>query len=488
MIVVGSRHRDRAVPASNSCPPSQGPARGLASRHRKEPRMPGRPRSVARSLAVFCLTLIVFGAVDGTHRAWASPRQPPPPLVQQPMTPPPPPPPADRPLRVFIDCTSGYCDTEFFQTEMTFVDHVRDRRDADVHVLVTGDTTGGGGSEYTFAFIGLGRFDKVNHTLRCVVKATDTDDERRREMLTTIKLGLVRYVADTPAGRRLQIGYQRPASGAAAPRDPWDHWVFTASLRGSTSGESSQTSVSLYGSVSANRVTEEWRVLTSASGSYSQSDYTFSEGDTYSSISRGFSGSALIVNSLGRHWGAGIDSSVASSTYSNYHVRFRVAPAVEYNLFPYSESTRRQLTFNYGVGVNRNNYFETTIYGKDRETLVDHALTVYLDMRQPWGSTSTAFSVSQHLNDLSKSRLQLYGDLEVRLFKGFSLSTYGSVSRIRNQVNLPMGAATTEEVLVRQRQLATSYSYYMSMGISYRFGSIFNNVVNARFNGIRQMM
>jgi hypothetical protein len=457
--------------------------------------MPGRPRSVARTLAAFCLALITVAALDRDTRAWASPQQPPPPTrqqppplqAQQPMTPPPPP--ADRPLRVFIDCTNAYCDTDYFRTEMAFVDHMRDRRDADVHVLVTSDTTGGGGSEYTFAFIGLGRFDKVNHTLRCVVKATDTDDERRREMLTTIKLGLVRYVADTPAGRRLQIGYQRPAGAAATEaRDPWNHWVFSASLRGSTSGESSQTSVSLYGGLSANRVTEEWRILTSASGSYSESDYTFSEGDTYSSISRGFSGSALIVNSLGRHWGAGIDTSVASSTYSNYHVRFRVAPAVEYNLFPYSESTRRQLTFNYGVGVNRNDYFETTIYGKDRETLVDHTLTVYLDMRQPWGSTSTAFSVSQYLNDLSKSRLQLYGELDVRLFKGFSLSTYGSVSRIRNQLNLPLGAATTEEVLVRQRQLATSYSYYVSMGFSYRFGSIFNNVVNARFNGVRQMM
>jgi hypothetical protein len=392
---------------------------------------------------------------------------------------------------VFVDCTNTSCDTEFFRTEIAFVDHVRDRRDADVHVLVPGEDTGGGGREYTFAFIGLGRFDKVPHTLRRVSKITDTDDERRREMLNAIKLGLVRYVADTPAGRALQIGYRRPAAtggGTAPSLDPWNFWVFSASLQGSASGEASQTSVRLYGSFSANRVTDEWKVLTSTSGNYYQSDYTFSEGDTYTRISRGFYGSALIVNSLGQHWGAGGQVLFTSSTYSNLEAQLRVAPAVEYNLYPYAESTRRQLTFNYGLGLTRSNYFETTIYGKDEETLFNHALTVSLEMRQPWGSTSTSFQVSQYLTDLSKNRVVVYGDMDVRLFKGFSLTAWGSVSRIRDQLNLPMGEASQEEVLVRQRQLATSYDYYLSMGFSYRFGSIFNNVVNARFANARQTM
>ena len=59
---------------------------------------------------------------------------------------------------------------------------------------------------------------------------------------------------------------------------------------------------------------------------------------------------------------------------------------------------------------------------------------------------------------------------------------------LRDQLNQPMGEASQEEVLVRQRQLATSYDYYLSMGFSYRFGSIFNNVVNARFANARQTM
>ena len=399
---------------------------------------------------------------------------------------PPPGPPPPRGLRIFLDCVNAYCDDDFFRSEIAFVDHVRDRRDADVHVLVTAQDTGGGGRDYSIALIGLGRFDKVDHTLHYVSKNTDTEDATRRGLVSTVKLGLVRYVADTPAGGELQITHRRtalPGAPAAGSRDPWNFWVFRTNLRGGGSGETSRTSVNLSGGLSANRVTEAWKILTSANGSYSESDYTFPEGDSFSSLSRSWSGSALIVKSLGAHWAAGGQGSASSSTYLNQELKVRAAPAIEYNLYPYSESTRKQLTFNYAVGLNRFNYLEPSIFDKLGETLMDQTLTVSLDLRQPWGTTSTSFEASQFLNNLSKNRLVLYSSLDVRLFKGFSVSAWGSVSRIRNQLYLPKGEATNEEVLVRQRQLATSYDYYLSLGFSYSFGSIFNNVVNSRFNG-----
>jgi hypothetical protein len=350
-----------------------------------------------------------------------------------------------------------------------------------VHALITGQTTGSGGTEYSVALIGQGRFDKVDHTLRWVAKSTDTDDIRRRGLADTLKLGLVRYVADSPAGRELRIGHTRPAAAAGPARDPWDFWVFKTSVQGSSSGEESSKYFYLYGSVSANRVTDAWKIQTSASTSYSQSDYNFEEGDSYSSFSRSTSMSALIVRSLGAHWAAGGLVGLSSSTYLNQRLKARLAPAIEYNVFPYSESTRRQLTFNYAVGANRFHYRDTTIFDRDRETLFSQALIVSLDLRQPWGSTSTSFQASHYLNDGSKNRLVLYNSLDVRLFKGFSLSGYCSLSRVRDQIYLPKGIASVEEVLVRRRQLATSYEYYVSAGVSYRFGSMLNNVVNSRF-------
>jgi hypothetical protein len=345
----------------------------------------------------------------------------PPPQAGPPPHPPAPPPPTERALRLFVDCVNVSCDEDFFRTDITFVDHVRDRRDADVHALITVQTTGGGGTEYSVALIGHGRFDKVDHTLTWVAASTDTDDIRRRGLASTLKLGLVRYAADTLAGRELQIAHKRPAAAPGSTRDRWDSWVFKTSARASTSGEESTKYFYLYGSFSANRVTNAWKIQTSASTSYSQSDYNFEEGDSYSSFSRSTSASGLIVKSLGTHWAAGGLAGLSSSTYLNQRLRARLAPAIEYNVFPYSESTRRQLTLSYAVSANRFHYHETTIFDKERETLFSQALTVLLDLRQPWGSTSTSFEASHYLNDGSKNKLVLYNSLDVRLFKGFSL-------------------------------------------------------------------
>lgn len=90
---------------------------------------------------------------------------------------------------------------------------------------------------------------------------------------------------------------------------------------------------------------------------------------------------------------------------------------------------------------------------------------------------------SQFLTQPSKYSIEAYGETQVRLFKGFSFNVFGSLSRTRDQIYLPAGEATHEEILVRQRQLATGYQYYINFGLSYSFGSIFNNVVNPRFGG-----
>ena len=71
-----------------------------------------------------------------------------------------------------------------------------------------------------------------------------------------------------------------------------------------------------------------------------------------------------------------------------------VAPAVEYNVFPYSESTRRQLRFLYRLAWNPVRYHELTRFGKLRETLWTESLSVSLDLREKWGTISTSVSGS----------------------------------------------------------------------------------------------
>lgn len=76
----------------------------------------------------------------------------------------------------------------------------------------------------------------------------------------------------------------------------------------------------------------------------------------------------------------------------------------------------------------------------------------------------------------------LYGDLGIQLFRGLTLDLSGSASRIRDQINLPAGRATAEEILLLRRELQTDFQYFLSVGLGFTFGSIFSNVVNPRLN------
>ena len=61
--------------------------------------------------------------------------------------------------------------------------------------------------------------------------------------------------------------------------------------------------------------------------------------------------------------------------------------------------------------------------------------------------------------------------------------TLGGVEFVRDQLFLPRRGASTDEILLQERQLATSFRYWMSLALSYSFGSRFANIVNPRFRG-----
>jgi hypothetical protein len=63
-----------------------------------------------------------------------------------------------------------------------------------------------------------------------------------------------------------------------------------------------------------------------------------------------------------------------------------------------------------------------------------------------------------------------------------SLDLYGSYARIRDQLAIPKADIPDEEILLRLRELQTSYRWDFQVGLSYTFGSKFSNIVNPRFN------
>jgi Protein of unknown function, DUF481 len=383
-------------------------------------------------------------------------------------------------VRVFLDCPA--CDEQYVRTEVTFVDYVRDRTAADVHVLITTQGTGGGGTRYTLQFIGLGRFKGIDHTLTYTAPQTATPDERRRGVTSILKLGLVRYVADTALASRLSLRFEGAKIAAAtSTRDPWNFWVFRIGGNGGFDGEQSTSQRSVSMNFSANRTTADWKLNLNGSGNYRLQRFDLEEEGTLRAIRRSYDGRALVARSLTPHWSIGATGAMSASTFTNYDLRTRLSPAIEYNVFPYAESTRRILTMLYSVGFQTADYTEETIYGRFNEKLLDHQFELSMGLRQPWGTANASFETSHYLNRDGKFRVSAFGGADVRLFKGFSISIDGGISRRRDQLSLRRGEASTEDILIRQRELATDYSYDFGFGISYSFGSIFNSVVNPRF-------
>jgi hypothetical protein len=367
---------------------------------------------------------------------------------------------------------------------------VRDRADSDVHILATTRTTGPGGREYTFNFIGRGPFEEKSDTITWISSLDDTSDIRRQGVVRILKMGLMRYIAESPLADRIRISVAAPPAGPGAAAqeptaDPWNYWVFSISGNGFLNGESQQQAISSGLSLSANRTTDAWKIRFAGRSSYSESEFEVDSVTTIKSIRRSQSGTMLVARSVGPRFSSGVAAEVESSTFGNIELAWRIAPTIEYNIFPYAESTRREFTLQYSVGINSFRYREPTIYEESSESRPAHALAVYYNVRQPWGSADIGLSGSQFLHDTSKYSWSLSGGASVRLFRGLSVNANATYSRVRDQLAVPAGDATRDEILLRQRLLQTSYFYFVSFGLSYRFGSIFNTVVNPRFgNGV----
>ena len=393
--------------------------------------------------------------------------------------------PAGR-VRVFVEC--GSCFDTYLREEIEWVDFVRQPQDADVHILGNASETGGGGQEVLLRFVGRGRFQDVNLELKSVSPSGDTDDMRRRRILRTVSIGLLTYVERAGQGDAVSLDVEAIKQGAGQTKtadDPWRAWVF--SLRGSASFNYQETNKEREwsGRATADRVTERWIFGFAGFFETSQEEFELDEDEDegeplkVTRRERGFNWFG--AKALGPHWSLAFLGEINSSTFGNRRLNVETGPAIEYNLFPYTDYASRQLRFSYGIGAQHARYNEITLFDKLRETNPLHKAEVTLQLVQPWGELQSNFEYLQFLHDLSKYRLEVGGEASLRLTRGFSVNFDGSASRIRDQISLPKRDASPEEVLLRLRQLQSGYEIDFSINLTYRFGSIFNNIVNPRF-------
>lgn len=417
------------------------------------------------------LAVLIVAGLAIAQPAWA--QTPPQPAAQA----------AAARLRVFLDCD---CFSEFLREEIGWVDFVRQPQDADVQVLSASNPTGGGGREVVLRFIGAGRFQGVDQELKSVSQSGDTDEMRRQQMLRTVTVALLGYVERSGRGGDLKIDVEAIRQGrgqTAVAEDPWRAWVFSLQGGASLDRQESNREWNWEARVTADRVTERWILAFAFNSDTQHEEFNLDEEDEepLSVVRRERGANWFAGRALGPHWSAGFEGEVSSSTFGNRRFAFVAAPALEYNIFPYSEYASRQLRIKYMAGVEHARYNEVTLFDKLRETNPAHAISAELEQVQPWGELQVGAELRQYLHDTGKYRFEVDYELSFRITRGLSLDLDGSASRIRDQLSLPRRGATPEEVLLRLRELQSGYQVDFSMNLTYRFGSIFNNIVNPRF-------
>lgn len=383
-------------------------------------------------------------------------------------------------LNVFVDCSA--CDMNYLKQEINYVNHAVDPFVAQLHIFIATQGLNSGGTLYKLNFIGKGNMKDNQLSLDFEADPTATSVERNKGLKRSIEIGMVAFLANTPMGDQIELNIKNdtPVAAKVEPEaGPLDNWIFEIAGNVNWRNEASQSIINTNYSLDADYVTPEWRARIRPFYSYRQQKVE-NDGEEIVSIRRRSYMSSSVVKSLSDHWSVGFFHSVNNSTYDNIKFANWIAPALEYNIFPYSEVPFKEFTIAYRVGWLSQEYYEETIYLQTAEDILSQVLNVNLRIRQPWGYVNTSLRGSNFLSDWSKNRMTFNSYLSVRVIKGFSVRLSGGLELINDQISLPKGEASIEEILLGQRQLATNFGTNINFGLSYTFGDLYNNTVNTR--------
>jgi hypothetical protein len=366
------------------------------------------------------------------------------------------------------------------------VDFVRDRKDADVHVLVTHQNSNTGGMQGRLNFIGLRSFQNTSDTLTFFNDPTSTEDEQRKKLVQYLKLGLVKYIAKSSIAGDLNITYSTKNTNrkdTSKTSDPWDYWVFQLSNFGSFSGSETYKYKSINSSFSANRETDKWKI--GAQFSFSKSVETFIDTSGKSRFTReGLDGGIDAVKVMSKHLAIGAEAGYTNSLYSNLRAAFKARPKIEYSFLPYSKFNTERVVLQYSIGPTAYYYYDTTVFFKLREWQFQQSANLITSFTKPWGSINFGVFYSNYMSDFGKNNLNFNGAVSWKIVKGLNFAVWGSYGIVHDQLALRKGHYTRDELLKQTRELKSNYNYNLGVGFSYRFGSILNNFVNPSFRGL----
>ncbi|MGF7140261.1 hypothetical protein [Roseimarinus sediminis] len=379
-------------------------------------------------------------------------------------------------LKIFIE-GSGY-GADHIRQSINFVDFVNDPATADVHLIVIREATGSGGYNYTVWFNSL-RFEQINDFNLSVYTLPDETIHQTRSLLTNaIVKGLLPFFNEVSASDNYEVKVvPKPTSTNNELTDRWRSWVFRLSTTGGFDYEESKNGYNYTTTLKADKVTEKLKInnyvyFTERVTNYEEGDYQYRYNYKYMYTKAVFS--------LSDHWSTGGTLYGYQSSYYNTRWSVSYLHAVEYNFFPWDESNKRLLALAYSAGFESLGYYEKTIMGKMDETLPIHKVYLTSEIIQQWGDISVSMMGTQYLHDLSLYNLTFSTDVSFRVSKGLSFTVRLTAESVHNQIYIPESAYSLEDILLNNFDLPSRFELSGSLGISYRFGSIYNNVVNKR--------
>jgi len=393
---------------------------------------------------------------------------------------------------VFFDCDGPMCrEREYFRTEIDWVNWVNVRENADVHVIMTSQTTGGGGREYQIDLVGVN--GSSDYEDRATYRSLNTDTERETldGISHTMAVELARFagaagfrgVVQLTAVRQPGIDPRARVVSAQEVDDPWNLWSFRVNGSGSVDGEETEETRRLSTGASATRVTPTWKLDFDGSVNFSRRRQDLDDGEVFRDENTDWALTQLVVYTVADHWSVGTRSEARKSRNVNQRLRLAFEPAIEYSVFPYEQATRRSLTAFYRIGVTHFEYDDSTAFGEIEETRFNQTLELELSQRQPWGQASVSLTGASFLHDADLYNVNMRGNIEYRIFRGLSVNTRATIGWVRDQIYLSARGRTDEEALLNLIQGAQDFDYCISFGFTLQFGSVFNNVVNNRFSG-----
>ena len=345
-----------------------------------------------------------------------------------------------------------------------------------MHIIISKHDAGQAGTNYEISFIGREKFAGMHNELTYWAASSQTDHETREGYTKMLKIGLAPYIANIKGMTDIvSLQYDSDSlknltAKTTQKQDPWNSWIFEVYGGGYFDSEETRNSLHIRYGFYADKITEDWKIRARPYFNYYEDNYQVAD-STISNIRTrdGFNG--YLIKSITDHWSAGVFTDMLSSTYHNMDFQLEVSPAIEFSLYPYEEATRRSISLAYMLDYSYNDYEKRTIFNQTGETLWGHSVSISADFRQEWGSIRAGITGSQHFHDLNSNRAELFSRVDLRIFKGFSLTLNGELDIINDLVAIPQEELSTEEILLEQRRRSTKYQFDGHIGFTYTFGS-----------------